>query len=125
MAWLDLIFGVRGKSASSTREPLRWTSRRGDDWWCDDASAGYGCGNFTIGSFGSFTAPSLAMELIRHAREAFPDATIDIYLDPSTEAVVRTLQEQGLLKSQVIELSPRTRVARVEDLHPNDSSTRG
>ncbi len=77
----------------------------GDEWWCEDATAGFGCGNFTIGSFGKFTSPLLAVELIHDARQAFPDATIDIFLDSSTEPIVRTLNERGLIASQQIELS--------------------
>jgi hypothetical protein len=61
------------------------------------------------------------MELVCDARYAFPDATIDIYLDSSTESVVRMLNERGLLVSRNIELSPRTRVARVETI-PNSGS---
>ncbi len=94
----------------------------GDEWWCEDATAGFGCGNFTIGSFGKFTSPLLAVELIHDARRAFPDATIDIFLDSSTEPIVRTLNERGLIASQQIELSPRTRVARVESIRPGEST---
>ncbi len=119
---MDFILGARNKPNQGTREPLRWTSSRGDEWWCEDAMAGFGCGNFTIGSFGKFTAPLLAVELIHDALQAFPDATIDILLDSSTEPIVITLNERGLIASQQIELSPRTRVARVEGIRYGDST---
>ncbi len=122
MSWINLFFGTREKGTPQKRETLRWTSHRGDEWWCDEASAGFSCGNFTIGSFGRFTTASRAMELIRDARDAFPDATVDIYLDSSTESVVRMLNERGLLVTRDIELSPRTRVARVETISIGDSN---
>ena len=114
MAWLDFIFGQRKPSPTKQRDTLRWTSHRGDEWWCGDAGAGYSCDNFTIGSFGKFTAPEDAIELIVDARNAFPDATIDVYLDNDTELVVRALNEQRLIESREIRLSPKSRVARIE-----------
>ncbi len=116
MAWLNFILGRRKLSPRKSRDPLRWTSHRGDEWWCGDAGAGYSCNNFTIGSFGQFTAPEYAIELIVDARSGFPDATIDVYLDSETEQVVRSLNEKGLIESREIRLSPKTRVARIEHI---------
>ena len=116
MAWLDIIFGERKSSPRKEREPLRWTTHRGDEWWCGDAEAGYCLNNFTIGSFGQFTAPDYAIELILDARNTFPDATIDVYLDDKTELVIRSLNELHLIVSREISMSPETRVARIEHI---------
>ena len=116
MAWLDLIFGNKTPSPEKPRDPLRWTSHRGDEWWCGNAVAGYSCSSFTIGSFGGYTSPNFAMELILDARNAFPNAIIDIYLDCDTENLVRTLHEHNLIESREIQLSSKTRVARIEQL---------
>jgi hypothetical protein len=107
------LLGSKPTRAKQPVEPLRWTSHRGDEWWCDDAEAGYSSGNFTIGSFGKYTAADSALELIRAARSGLPDATIDIHLDGETEPVVKMLVERGLIGATEIQLSPRMRVARV------------
>lgn len=120
MAWYNFIFGTRNSSArKQERTLLRCTSHRGDEWWCEDASAQFGSGNFRVESFGRFVTPLLALELIRNAREAFPEATIDIALGDKTGPIVRQLNLEGLLVSQEIQLSPQTRVARVEEIKPN------
>ena len=116
MEWLDFIFGRRKLSTSKPRNPLRWTSHRGDEWWCGDAVACFSCNNFTIGSFGQFTAPEYAIELIVDARSGFPDATIDICLGGETEPVVRSLNNLGLIESREIRMSPKSRVARIEHI---------
>lgn len=116
MAWLDFIFGNRKSSPRIQREPLSWSTHRGDEWWCSDAGAGYCLNISTIGSFGQFTAPEYALELILNARNEFPDATIDIYLDDETELVVRSLNELRLIESSEIRMSPKTRVARIEHI---------
>jgi hypothetical protein len=94
--------------------PPRWTSHRGDEWWCDGASAGYGCGIFTIGSFGEYTNPSFALLLIKDARASFPNSTLDIHLDLETRPIVDTLVARGLIEITEIELGPKTRIARVD-----------
>ena len=114
MTWLDFIFGRRKSTPERPRHKLRWTSHRGDEWWCGDAAANFSCNNFTIASFGKYTASMYAMELIVDARNEFPDATINIDLDNDTEAAVRGLKEQHLIETREIQLSPRTRIARIE-----------
>ena len=95
----------------------RWTSHRGDEWRCNDAGAGYSCGNFTIGTFGRFAGPTFAYKLIKDARLGFPDATLDVYLDDDTQPIVQTLVERKLIAIREVELSPKTRVARIEHVY--------
>jgi|688.fasta_scaffold274729_3 hypothetical protein len=113
--WLQSLFGAKPKTIEAVHKP-QWTSHRGDEWWCDDASAGYSFGNFTIGTFGKHARPSHAYDLIKDAREGFPDATIDVYLDKETSSIVKALVERGLIEIVEIALSPKTRVARIETL---------
>ncbi len=123
MAWNDFLFGIRPTSTPKTTKRLRWSTYRGDEWWCGEAFAMCGCLDFTIESFGPFTAPNLAIELIRDAWERFSGYSIYIWLDPITEGVVRTLNEQAMIVSREIELAPRTRVARVVSISGGDSKT--
>jgi hypothetical protein len=71
--------------------------------------------DFTIESFGEYSAPPLALELIRDASKSFPKAVIWISLDSSTEVVVRTLNENSMIVSTEIELNPGSRVAGQRD----------
>jgi hypothetical protein len=114
LRWLQYLLRSGPKAKQPAPTPPRWTSHRGDEWWCDDASAGYACGNFTIGSFGKYASPSFALLLIKDAREGFPDATLDIHLDVETRPIVDALVARRLIEITEIELSPKTRIARID-----------
>lgn len=121
MGWKDFLFGASEKTAPKTLTRLRWqTACPGDEQWCGTAKAMYTPLDFTIESFGEYSAPPLALELIRDASKSFPKAVIWISLDSSTEVVVRTLNENSMIVSTEIELNPGSRVAKVISISETD-----
>ena len=97
-----------------TTESPRWTSHRGDEWWYDDASANFGCGNFTIVSFGKHAGYTYALQLIKDALDRIPDTTVDVLLDDENRKIIDQLVRRGLIEKTELELSTKTTVARIE-----------
>ena len=97
-------------------QEAHWTSQRGDEWWCGDAGAGYACNAFTIGSFGKAAGAGRAYSLICDARSMFPDAMLYVYLDDETRPILRELSNRGQVTWTEIDISPRTRMARIESI---------
>ncbi len=95
---------------------VHWTSQRGDEWWCGDASADYACSAFTIASFGKRAMAGRAYALIRDAQSRFPEAMLYVHLDAGTRPIMSELCNREQVTWTEIEISPRTRMARIESI---------
>ena len=115
MGWWGRLFGSLSNPPRDSQP--QWTSQRGDEWWCDDATAGYHIDAFTIGSFGSYTQPARAILLISDARRIFPHAILYVYLDDETRPVVDSLVQRSLIDTTEVEVSPKTRFARIDKIN--------
>jgi hypothetical protein len=103
-------------------QDAHWTSQRGDEWWRGSASAGYTSGAFTIGSFGKSTGTGLAYALLCDAKSIFPEAMLYVCLDDETRPILSELSNRGQVTWTEIEISPRTRMARIENIHRSDGA---
>ncbi len=97
-------------------QETHWTSQRGDEWWCGDASAGYGCGEFTIGSFGKGAEAGRAYALICDGRSMFPGAMLYVHLNDETRPILDELSNRGQVTWTEIDISDRTHMARIESI---------
>ena len=114
MNWLRKLFTSASTEEHAITEPRKWSTHRGDDWWCNDATAEYSHGNFRIETFGRHQSPSSALELIDDARTRIADGFVDILLDNRTNAIVTSLVDRGQICVTEIQLSPKTRIARID-----------
>ena len=101
----------------------KWQTVRGDEWWCDSATASCAAGRFLIDTFGKDASAAWAKTLLEDALRS-QLVHVDVTLTDENRRLIQALIDRGELVANEMDLGDRWSVARITDVLAGRSQDR-
>ena len=93
----------------------KWQTVRGDEWWCDSATASCAAGRFLIDTFGEDATAACAKTLLEDALRS-EVLHVDVTLTDENRRLIQALADRGEVVANEMDLGDRWAVARITDV---------